>query len=472
MPAGQLILNINSFPMKNILFLFFAMLAVNAGAQNNFKVPKYEKFKLKNGLTIYLMEQHEVPLINVSAVFDAGAMNDGDRYGLSSLTADALVFGTQKYTKPQIEEMTDYVGATLNTVAGKESASLTSSFAVKDQEKLFDIIQQVLMYPVFDATEFDKHKQRTLLELTQQKESPRSVIGNYFNAFLFKSFPYATPVGGTKSTVEKITSADVKAFYQSNYTTGRGAIAVVGDFKTADMKKTITALFGNWKTAESRIVKRGAPDLEFNKSRVLLVNKDDARETTFLIGGKGIDYNSPDYVSVLVMNTILGGRFTSWLNDALRVNSGLTYGAGSRFSRYKYAGTFAISTFTKNSTTVPAINMALSVLDSLHKTGINEEILASAKAYVKGDFPPEYESAGALARLLTDMFVYNFDENFINTFQSKVDGLTTAQAKEIIATYFPKDNLQFVLIGKADEIRDQVKKYGEITEKQIKADGF
>jgi zinc protease len=458
--------------MKSIPLLFFLVLALNASARNNFKVPNYEKFKLKNGLSIYLMEQHEVPLINVSAVFDAGAMNDGDRYGLSSLTADALVFGTQKYTKPQIEEMTDYVGATLNTFAGKESAGLTSSFAVKDQEKLLDLIQQVLMYPVFDATEFDKHKQRTLLELTQQKESPRSVIANYFNAFLFKDFPYATPVSGTKSTVEKINSTDVKAFYQSNYTTGRGAIAVVGDFKTADMKKKITSLFTNWKTAESRMVKRTAPNLEFDKSRVLIVNKDDARETTFLIGGKGIDYNSQDYVPVLVMNTILGGRFTSWLNDALRVNSGLTYGAGSRFNRYKYAGTFAISTFTKNSTTIPAIDMALSVLDSLHNTGINEEILASAKAYVKGDFPPDYESSGALARLLTDMFVYNFDEDFINTFQSKVDGLTVAQAKDIIATYFPKDNLQFVLIGKADEIRGQVKKYGEITEKQIKADGF
>jgi len=172
------------------------------------------------------------------------------------------------------------------------------------------------------------------------------------------------------------------------------------------------------------------------------------------------------------VNTILGGRFTSWLNDALRVNSGLTYGAVSRFSRYKYAGTFGIYTFTKSSTTIPAIDMALNVLDSLHKNGINEEILASAKAYVKGEFPPDYESAGALARLLTDMFVYNFDENFINTFQSKVDGLTVAQAKNIIATYFPKDKLQFVLVGKASDIKDQVKKYGEISEKQIKADGF
>jgi zinc protease len=458
--------------MKTIMFLVLALCAFAARAQNNFKVPPYETFKLKNGLTVYLMEQHEVPLINVSAVFDAGSINDGERYGLASLTADALLFGTQKYTKAQIEEMTDYVGASLSTYASKDNAGLAASFAVKDQEKLFELIQQVLIHPVFDVTEFDKHKQRTLLELAQAKESPRSVIGNYYNAFLFNNFPYATPTTGSKSTVEKIDVAAVKAFYQSNYTTGKGAISIVGDFKAADMKKKVTALLGDWKTAPARMVKRAAPNLEFDKARVLLVNKDDARETTFMIGGKGIDYNSPDYVPVAVINTILGGRFTSWLNDALRVNSGLTYGAGSRFTRYKYAGTFGISTFTKNSTTVPAIDMALSVLDSLHKTGINEEILASAKAYVKGDFPPDYESAGALARLLTDMFVYNFNESFINTFQSKVDGLTVAQAKDIIATYFPKDKLQFVFVGKASEIKDQVKKYGELSEKQIKADGF
>ena len=458
--------------MKHILLILLAIIPVSIMAQNNFKVPPYEKFKLKNGLTVYLMEQHEVPLINVSAVFDAGSINDGERYGLAGLTADGLLFGTNKYSKAQIEEMTDFVGANINTYASKDNAGLTSSFAVKDQDKLFDIIHQVIMFPAFDAAEFNKHKERTLLDLDQQKESPRSVIGNYFNAFVFKNFPYANPGGGTKSTVQKISAEDARTFYKNNYTTGRGAIAIVGDFKTADMKKRITSMFGSWKTTESRMVKRVAPDLEFDKSRVLLVNKEDARETTFLIGGKGVDYNSNDYVPILVVNTILGGRFTSWLNDALRVNSGLTYGANSRFSRYKYAGTFAISTFTKNSTTIPAVDMALNVLDSLHKSGIDETTLASAKAYVKGDFPPDYESAGALARLLTDMYVFNFDENYINTFQTKVDGLTAAQVKEIIANYFPKDKLQFVMVGKASEIKDQVKKYGEITEKQIKDEGF
>lgn len=458
--------------MKNTLSAFLLLFALAAQAQNNFKVPTYEKFKLKNGLTVYLMEQHEVPLIYTSAVFDAGSTQDGDRYGLASMTADALLFGTKKYTKAQIEEATDYVGANLSSGAGKENARVSMSFATKDADKMFDILQEVLVNPNFDAPEFDKHKQRTLLQLTQQKESPRAVIGNYFNKMVFDKHPYATPTSGTTSTITKIGPADAKSFYKKNYTTDRAAIAIVGDFKTAEMKKRITALFGDWKTEKSSAAKGSAPKIDFPDSRVLLVNKGDARETTFLIGGKGVTYDNPDYIPVLVVNTILGGRFTSWLNDALRVNSGLTYGAGSRFSRYKQGGTFYISTFTKNSTTVPAIDMALQVLDSLHRTGLNEEILASAKAYVKGDFPPNYESAGALAGLLTDMFTYGFDENYINTFQTKVDGLTVAQANDIIAKYFPKDKLQFVLVGKADEIRDGVKKYGAITEKEIKDEGF
>ena len=141
--------------MKNTLSAFLLLFALAAQAQNNFKVPTYEKFKLKNGLTVYLMEQHEVPLIYTSAVFDAGSTQDSDRYGLASMTADALLFGTKKYTKAQIEEATDYVGANLSSGAGKENARVSMSFAIKDADKMFDILQEVLVNPNFDAPEFD-----------------------------------------------------------------------------------------------------------------------------------------------------------------------------------------------------------------------------------------------------------------------------------------------------------------------------
>ncbi len=453
-------------------YIFLLLLLAGVATAQTFKVPPYQKFKLKNGLTIYLMEQHEVPLINVSAVFDAGAVQDGNRYGLANMTADALLFGSAKYTKAQLEEKAEYVGADLNTYAGKEVAKLSASFAVKDQDLLFDMIQDVLTKPTFDVTEFDKYKQRQLLTLTQQKESPRAVINNYFNRLVFNTHPYANPIAGTPSAVSAITATDARQFYQTYYTADRAAIAVVGDFNTADMKKRLTVLFGGWKTAAASAPKLAEPTVSLDKNRVLLVNKDDARETTFLIGGKGITQSNPDFIPVTVVNTILGGRFTSWLNDALRVNSGLTYGAGSRFGTYRNSGTFAISTFTKVSTTTEAIDLALVVLDSLHKTGIDEKTLTSAKNYVKADFPPRYESAAELAGLLTDMFSLGFDESFINNFQKNVDGLTVAKTRQIIDQYFPKNNLQFVLIGKADAIRDKVKKYGTVTEREIKAEGF
>ena len=458
--------------MKYIFTLLTVLIMTGASLAQTFKVPPYQKFTLKNGLTVYLMEQHEVPLINISAVFDAGAVQDGTRYGLANMTAEALLFGSSKYTKAQLEEKIEYVGASVDTYAGKEVAKLTTSFAVKDQDLLFDIIQDVITKPTFDQAEFDKYKQRQLLQLTQQKESPRAVVASYFNRFVFEGHPYANPLTGTPTSVSAVSAADARQFYQKNYTTDRAAIAIVGDFNTAAMKKRITDLLGNWKTAPATSPALTKPALSFDKSRVLLINKDDARETTFLIGGKGIRQSSPDFIPVTVVNTILGGRFTSWLNDALRVNSGLTYGASSRFGTYRKSGTFVVSTFTKVSTTTEAIDMALVVLDSLHKTGIDEKVLSSAKNYVKADFPPRYESANELSNLLTDMFSLGFDESFINNFQKNVDGLTVAKTRQIIDQYFPKNNLQFVLIGKADAIRDKVKKYGTLTEKEIKADGF
>jgi predicted Zn-dependent peptidase len=158
------------------------------------------------------------------------------------------------------------------------------------------------------------------------------------------------------------------------------------------------------------------------------------------------------------------------LNDELRVNTGLTYGASSRFVPLKNGGSFVITTFTATKTTEPAIDKAIEVLNKLHQNGIDETSLASAKNYVKGQFPPRYETSGQLAGLLTQMFWYNFDESFINNFQKNVDGLTVEKAKEIIARYFPKDKLQFVMVGKSADIKKIAEKYGPVTEVQIKED--
>jgi predicted Zn-dependent peptidase len=173
------------------------------------------------------------------------------------------------------------------------------------------------------------------------------------------------------------------------------------------------------------------------------------------------------------VNTAFGGTFASILNTALRIDSGYTYGAQSFFQPQKAAGPFAIASFTKNETTVPAIDLALKVLDDLHKNGLTAAQLDTAKKYMKGQFPPRIETSTQLAaRIATNEF-YGLDDNEINQLEARIDAVTLESAKQIIAKHFPKENLVFVLIGKAGEIRPAVKKYAEpMDERKISEPGF
>jgi predicted Zn-dependent peptidase len=454
---------------KTILTTCLVVLTHISLSAQSYKLPDYTTFKLSNGLTVYLMEQHDVPVISVSAILPAGAIYDNDKAGLASFTATALKHGTKNFTKTKLDEELDFIGANVNTYATKEYAGLSSNFAAKDKVKVLAIIKDLLLNPVFDSTEFNKEKSRLLVMLEQQKESPRSVIGSYFDAFLYGNHPYGNVISGINSTVSKLTVEDLMNFYKTNYKPDNSAISIVGDFNTKEMKGELTTLFSNWEKSTKEKENPATKAISIpTENRVLLINKNDAKETTFYIGAPGISRNNPDFVAIEVVNTLFGGRFTSMLNDELRVNSGLTYGASSRFSTLKNGGSFVISTFTANKTTEAAIDKSLEVIKKLHTNGLDEKSLSSAKNYVKGQFPPRYETAGQLSGLMTQMFWYNFDKSFIDNFEKNVDGLDLAKANQIIAKYFPKDKFQFILVGKSEEIKKIAEKYGKVTEVDIK----
>lgn len=459
--------------MKKFLSIILFSIVLVSVVSAQFKLPKYEIVTLDNGLTIYLMEKKDVPIISFSAVLDAGAIKDGTQNGLASFTAEALKFGTTNYTKNQIDSIFNFYGSSLNTYARLDYSGLYAEFMKDDLDKLLPVIKEVITNPTFPEEEIVKRKQRWVAELDQAKESPRQVIGAYYNNFLFMDSPYGNPVNGTKKTIEEIDRKTISTFYLDNVRSENCAIAVVGDFDSDKMKSELTNQLGSWKVTTPRLIN----DLRFtNKDlkepAVYLINKDNATETTFVIGGFGVQMSNPDQIQIDVINTILGGRFTSWLNDELRVNAGYTYGARSRFASYKTAGVFYISTFTATKNTEPAVDLAIKTYNRLFEKGIDEATLKSAKNYVKGQFPPEYETAGSLAGFLTQKHIYGLEDSYINDFEKTVDGMTVESANEIIKKYFPKDNLQFVLIGKADEIRNIAKKYGKVIEKSIDEDGF
>lgn len=461
---------------KIIIYLSFCLISVFAFNLNtyagDFELPKYEKFTLKNGLTIYLMEQHEVPLINISGKFMAGAINDTDKLGLANMTASSLMYGTKSYTKQQIEEKLDFIGAYINTYSSDEYAGLQSGFAKKDQDLILDLINEIITKPTFSEEEFNSEKQRKIANLKRAKERPSSVVRNYFNNFIYKDHPYSNPVNGTVNGLENINVNDVQEFYNSYYSPANSCIAIVGDFDSKSMRKKIESTFSGWKNKNAKSINVDNPTFDLKESQVLFVNDDQSRITTFMIGGKGVAVSNPDYVGIEVVNTILGNRFTSWLNSELRINHGLTYGAYSYFDYKKMNGTFNIVSFSSNETTIKALDMALNVVDSLHTHGINEELLLSAKNYIKGGFATDYETSGELAGFLSNMFYYGYDEAFVNDFYKKVDALSLDDINRIIKEHFPKENLQFVMIGKAEEFKDQITKYGKINLKELQEDGY
>lgn len=465
--------------MKRLFILSLAILlalpAAAPAAQENggLKLPPYKKVKLKNGMTLLLMEQKEVPIISFNYIIRAGSIADpAGKEGVASLTAGLLRKGTKTRSADQISAELDFIGGLLGAGATFDYTGGTAEFIKKDINKGLELLADVLLNPTFPQDEVAKLLKQRIDGIKSNKDQAQGVIGTYYNAYLFGSHPYGRPTGGDEKSLATITRDDVQKFYQGYYSPSSTIMAVVGDFDSAEMERMITEKFGAWAAKPAPTAQLAEPTPVAGK-RLLLIDKPDSTQTFYQIGNVGINRTNPDRVYIEVVNTLFGGRFTSMLNSELRINSGLTYGARSSFDERKVRGPFVISTFTRNQTTERAIDMTLDVLKRLHEKGITEEELRSAKNYIKGQFPPDIETTDQLAGLIAELEFYGLDENEINNYYAKIDSMTLADARRVIKQHFPLDNLVFVLIGKADEIGAVAKKYApKVDTKTITQQGF
>jgi len=443
------------------LFIVFAhpVGAQNSSQTGTLKLPAYHKTKLPNGLTLLLMEKHELPLVSFHLVLKAGSTADPvGMEGTASVTAAMLRRGTQTRSAEQFSNELDFIGGTFNAGSSTDTTIISAEFLKKDLPKGLDLLSDPLMHPTFPEAELTKMITQRVNGVRQSKDSAAQVIGIYFNGYLLGSHPYARPAGGDEQSLARISRDTVAKFYAAYYKPGNAILAVVGDFNSADLEKLLAAQFGSWPAGSAPAVPISDPKPVIGK-RLLLVDKPDSTQTYFRIGNVGISRTNPDRVAVNVVNTLFGGRYTSMINSALRIQSGLTYGAGAGFDERRAAGPFFINTYTRNATTEKAMDMALDVLKQLHEKGITAEQLASAKAYLKGQYPQRMETSDELASTIADLEVYGFDASEVNDFYARVDAVTLADAQRIIQKYYPLDNLVFVVVGKAGEIGPVVKKY-------------
>jgi zinc protease len=322
------------------------------------------------------------------------------------------------------------------------------------------LFADALLHPTFPKDEAAKLLAQSLDAVKGAKDDPQQVLGAYYYGYLYGGRGYGRPDDGDEISLRKVQRDAIAKFYDTYYAPGNMILAVAGDFQPAEMKKKLEDVLGGWAAKLTPPVKIEAMAPAKGK-RLLLVDKPDATQTYFAFGNIATAAGDPDRVAIRVVNTVFGERFTSMLNEALRVESGLTYGAQAAFDPRKAPGPFGIYSFTKNETTTQAIDLALQVLEKLHKDGITADQLKSAKSYIKGQFPPEIETSGALARRIASNEFYGLDDSEVNQLEARIDAVTLEVAKQVIQKHYPSDNLVFALIGNATAIGPAVKKYAE-----------
>jgi zinc protease len=437
---------------------FPALLGVTASA-DTLRLPPHEKIVLKNGLTLLVMEKRGVPMVSISAIIKTGAAADplGEE-GLAAVTAGLLRKGSKNRSAQQFAADLDYIGGTFEADSGADFTGIAEEFLTKDAAKGLELFADAVIHPIFPQDEVEKFLAQALDGVKAEKDDPRLVMLPYFNGYLYGTHPYGRPAGGDEISLKKIRRDAVARFYESYYAPGNTIVAVAGDFDAVEMKRQLEQVLGSWPERAVKSVAIPAAPAAKGK-RLLVVDKPDSTQTYFAIGNTGVPENDPDRVAIRVVNTIFGGSFASELNEALRVESGYSYGAESFFDERKVAGPFAIFSFTKNETTTPAIDLTLQVLEKLHKEGVTAKQLASAKSFLKGQFPPEIETSKQLAQIIAGHEFYGLGDDEVNDFEARVDGVTPEMAKQVIARHFPAESLVFVLIGNGSSIGPAVQKY-------------
>ena len=443
--------------MKTLL----AMSVLAGAAWAQVRLPQFSRQILPNGAVLNVMPRKDVPLVTIKVTFKGGAEAEPAEYaGLANITAEAIRRGTTKRTNEQFSSELDSLGAQFNAVADLQSVNVTAEFLSKDLAAGLDLLLDAIVHPAFREEEMKKVVAQYVDSAKSLKDNPDAVAGEYYRSFYYgDAHPYGRPAD--ELTYSKISRQQIVDFHKRMFVGRNMLIAVAGDVDPAIAVKTLTDAFGSVPAGEGYQWKKVSVS-RAKQTRIAVIDKPDATQTQFLIGQPGIERSHPDRVPLWVVNTIFGGRFTSMLNDELRVNSGLTYGASSRFDQTHLPGRITIASFTRTETTGKAIDLALTLLKRLREKGLTAEQLASAKQYLKGTYPTDrLETPDQLVNILNEIELYDLNRGEVDDLFARIDAVTLDRTNEIIKKYYSSDNLTFLLLGNAAKFKEDLKKYGD-----------
>lgn len=458
--------------MKRISIVIAAITPVALGAQVDrtkppvlgpppeLRLPPIAVRELPNGVKLMVVEQHKLPVADFILVVPAGAAeNPADKAGVAGLSADMLTEGTTSRTALQIADQMAYLGIDLRASSNWDATTVWLSTPKAQMDSALALFADVSLHPSFPASEFARIKQDRLTELLQIRDRGPAIANRAFPAIVFGADnPYGRPAAGTEKSVGGMSATDMSSFYRAHFLPNSATMIVVGDVTPDEVERKIGALFGGWARGESQQASASAPAAA-PATTIYLIDKPGAAQSSFRIGHIGVPRATADYFPIEVMNTTLGGSFTSRLNQDLREVKGYTYGAFSSFDMLKSTGVFRASAEVVSAKSDSALMVFMQ-----HLRGIQDTIpiaeLTKTKRYMELELPSSFETTGQIASRLTTVALYGLPLDYYNHVVANIDAVIQADAQRAARKYIDPSHLAIVIVGDRKSIEAPLRATG------------
>jgi predicted Zn-dependent peptidase len=410
-------------------------------------VPPIVTRHLANGLTIVIVEQHELPLADVVLEMKTGGEADPQgKPGTAAVTASMLLEGTTTRTALQIDDQQAFLGVSISTGSGWEQSTVSLHTTTVQLDSAMALLSDIALHPAFQTADLERVRKARLTSLQQLRDRGPSIADRAFASALYGSdHPYGRPLSGTEASIAALSRDDLQKFYTTYYRPNNATLLVVGDVTPDDVERRAQAAFGGWAQGTVPVVATSTANAA-KATTLVLIDKPGAAQSSFRIGGIGAARSTNDYFALQVMNSLLGGSFTSRLNQNLREDHGYTYGAGSGFSLRRSAGPFTASAEIVSAKTDSALIEFLKELKSIRDTVPADE-LARAKRYLQLGLPENFETTGSIAGELLPLVTYDVPLDFYNTAVQRIDAVTQADVARVARQYIDPDKLTLVIVG-------------------------
>ena len=426
------------------------------GPPKPFNVPAHETYVLPNGLKVTLVPYGNYPKVTVSLVVRAGNLNEpADLTGLADLAGNLMKEGTTSKSSKQVAEEAAGMGGAINITVGPDESDITTDVLSEFGPKAATLLADVVQHPLFPESELPRLKNDALRQLSISKSVPQSMALERFRKILYGVHPYGT-VFPTQESIQNTNVADIKKYYDGNFGAARAHLYVAGRFDSAEMKKAISANFGEW-------VKGSGPVSNVPKVKPVpaldLTDRPGAAQSTLLVGMPVPDSTSLDSIPLLVTNALLGGSFGSRITSNIREQKGYTYSPSSQISRRYHDAYWAEAADVTTQFTGASLKEIFAEIDRLSKEPPPDAELKGIESYMSGLFVIQNSSRAALITQLRFVDFQGLGEDYLQTYVQKVNAVTPAEVQKMTAEYIKRDQMTIVVVGDKSKVADQLAPY-------------